>query len=219
MVKIPKTAWEEVDIKATLQLILKNAVEAVGGSAGVVTIWDESRGSFTSGASHGLDSIALASLNALLLHAAPDLTSSRASFNLLSQLFPDLELPFSTSGQRQNPIIALPLKIGKKSIGLIYVLRPFEAIAFSAIEMPALAAFAEQAAVAIQNARLASLLSAEKQRLESVLENSAEGIMSIDSHCRILGFNAAMERISGYLREEVLGKTLRPDIAFYDCRK
>ncbi|HEX7475059.1 MAG TPA: ATP-binding protein [Dehalococcoidales bacterium] len=206
MFKIPKTAWERVDVEATLELILKNAVAAVGGSAGVVAIWDEARGGLAPRASHGLDSIALASLDALLNEAAPDLAFSRGSFKLLSELFPDLDLPFSTAGQRQNPIISLPLKIGKKSIGLIYVLRPLDAIAFSEIEQPALVAFAEQAAVAIQNARLASLLSAEKQRLESVLENSAEGIMSIDSRCRILGLNAAMEKITGYPREEILGK-------------
>ncbi len=179
---------------------------AVGGSAGVVAIWNEAHGEFAAGASHGLDSLTLRSLNVLLCQAAPDLASSRACFNLLSNLFPELELPLSLAGQKQDPIIVLPLKIGKKSIGLIYILRPQEAFAFSAIDQPVLAAFAEQAAVAIQNARLAALLAAEKHRLESILENSAEGIMSIDADCRILGFNTALEKITGYPRDEVLGK-------------
>ena len=83
-------------------------------------------------------------------------------------------------------------------MGLIYVLRSIEATGFFPIDQPVLAAFAEQAAIAIQNANAAHLLAEEKQRIESVLENSAEGIMSIDSRCRILGFNAAMEQLTGY---------------------
>jgi PAS domain S-box-containing protein len=206
MVKIPRTRFESVDIEATLKLILKNAVAAVGGSAGIVAIWNEARGSLAADVSHGLDEIAVASLDALLTEQALALAARDANFCLLSELLPALELPVSVTGQRQNPLIALPLQIGGQSIGVILVLRPLEAFAFSAIDRPVLAAFAEQAAVAIQNARLASLLAGEKQRLESVLENSAEGIMSIDARCRILGFNSALEKITGYNKREVLGK-------------
>ena len=42
--------------------------------------------------------------------------------------------------------------------------------------------------------------------MESILENSAEGIMSIDAKRRIRGFNAAMQAMTGYSREEVLGR-------------
>jgi PAS domain S-box-containing protein len=204
--KIPRTSLEEVNIQVTLELILKNAVSALGGSAGVVAIWSESEHRFASSASCGLDPIALTQLRTLLDEAAPDLAGSRESFDLLSELRPDLELPYSKNGIRQDPIIALPLKIAEKSIGLIYVLRPVDSLAFSHIDQPVLAAFAEQAAIAVQNAKLAELLAEEKNRLEAILENSAEGIMSIDSRCRILGFNAALEKLTGYHREEVLGK-------------
>jgi len=91
-------------------------------------------------------------------------------------------------------------------MGLIYVLRPLGAVTFSKPDQRILAAFAEQAAIALQNTRLARLLAEEKQRVESILEGSADGIMSIDAQRRLVGFNAAMERLTGYSREEVLGK-------------
>ena len=205
-VEIPRTKLEQVDLDATLELILKNAVKALRGSAGVVAIWSEAERRFVIGASYGLDSKALAHLRPLLDEAIPDLTMSRESYDLLSELSPASTLPVSNQGARQNPIVALPLQIAEKLIGLIYVLRPLEARAFSRKNQAMLAAFAEQAAIAVQNARLAHLLSAEKQRVESILETSAEGIVNIDGQRRITGFNLAMERLTGRGREDVLGK-------------
>lgn len=211
---LPKTSMEQVDIEVTLTAILKNAVQALGGGAGVVATWNEAEHCFTACASCGLDKEALDRLQPLLQEIAPDLSGSRNSFDFLSELRPDMELPLSSEGVRQNPIIALRLKIGEKSVGLIYILRPQESSAFSRIDQPVLAAFAEQAAIAVQNAHLAHLVAEEKQRVEFVLENSADGIMSIDSRCRILGFNAAMEKLSGYHRSEVLGKECNKILCF-----
>lgn len=206
MIEIPRTKLEQVDLEDTLELILKNAVKALKGSAGVVAIWSEAERRYVIGASYGLGSKALAQLRPLLDEAIPDLTLSKDSFNLLSELRPDAALPLSEHGTRQNPIVALPLQIADKIIGLIYILRPLEASAFSKRNQYMLTAFAEQAAIAVQNARLAHLLAAEKQRVESVLETSAEGIFNIDAQRCIVGFNLAMERLTGYSRQDVLGK-------------
>jgi len=206
MVEIPRTKLEQVNLEATLELILRNAVKALKGNAGVVAVWSEAERRFVIGASHGLDSKALTQLRPLLDEAIPDLSMSKESYNLLSELSPGATLPVSNQGARQDPIVALPLQIADKSIGLIYVLRPLEARAFTRENRVMLAAFAEQAAIAVQNARLAHLLAAEKQRIESILETSAEGIVNIDGQRRITGFNLAMERLTGKSREDVLGR-------------
>jgi PAS domain S-box-containing protein len=206
MPKTPKISAEQINLEATLQLILKKAVQALGGSAGVVATWNESRHRFVVSVSCGLDTHALNRLHPLLIEAAPDLAGSRESYDLLTRLSPGLDLPVSIEGIRQNPILALPLKIGGVSLGLIYILRPLGAAAFSSLDQPVLAAFAEEAAIAMQNARLAHLLAEEKHRTEFILENSPDGIMSIDSYCLIQGFNAAMEKLTGYSREEVIGR-------------
>ena len=216
MVQIPGASIEKVDIEATLKLILKNAVTALNGCAGVVAVWDEAENRYLSAASYGLSAEALAHLDPILIEVAPDLAGSRNSYDLLSDLRPDLELPASCDGVKQNPIIALPLNIGGKSIGLIYVLRALDSRAFSGIDQPVLAAFAEQAAIALQNARLAYHLEEEKKRIEFILENSADGILSIDARCRILGFNSSMEKLTGYLRDEVLGRKCSRLLCFSD---
>jgi len=206
MVEIPRTGSEESSLEAILGLILKNSVNALGGEAGVVATWSESEYRFVTSASYGLDAKALSQLQSILNEAAPDLAGSKNSFNLLSELLPNSALPLSDKGMRQDSIIALPLQIGGEWMGLIYVLRPLNAVSFSKVDQPILAAFAEQAAIAVQNARLAHFLAEEKRRVESILESSADGIISIDSKHRLIGFNVAMEKLSGYAREEVLGK-------------
>ncbi len=206
MVEIPRTTVELVDLEATLMLILRNAVKALGGGAGVIATWSEAERRFVVRAAYGLDTKTLAKLRPLLDEAAPDLAGSRESFALISQLLPELALPPSPDGARHDPIIALPLQVGKQSVGLIYVLRPINAGSFTRMDQPVLGAFAEQAAISVQNASLAHILSEEKRRIESILESSADGIMSIDARCRLVGFNLAMEKLTGYPREEVLGK-------------
>jgi len=206
VVEIPRTSSEQIDLEATLKLILKNAVEALKGSGGVVATWSEAERRFIAQVSYGLDAVAVTQLQPLLNEAAPDLAASKESFNLLSELRPGLDLPYSDKGVTQNPIISLPLQIGDRSIGLIYVLRPIDTPVFSRVDQPILTAFAEQAAIAVQNARLAHLLAEEKRRVELILESSADGIISIDAQRRFVGFNQAMERLTGYSKDEVLGK-------------
>jgi PAS domain S-box-containing protein len=204
--EIPRITPAEVDVQATLRMILKDAVEALAGSAGVVASWIEAERCFVVTDSYRLDVKALDRLRPLLDEALPDLAGSKQSFNLLSELRHHPPLPSSDRGVALNPVIALPLQIGKTSVGLICVLRESKAVPFTGLDQPTLAAFARQAALAIHNARLAHLLYEENRRMESMLEGSGEGIMSIDAQRRIVGFNAAMERLTGYSREAALGQ-------------
>jgi len=50
---------------------------------------------------------------------------------------------------------------------------------------------------------------ARQQRLETILDNAAEGIITFDAEGHIEGFNKAAEKLFGYAQEEVLGKDLR----------
>ena len=219
MVKIPSTSFEQNEPESALQLILKSAVQALGGISGVVAVWSETERSFITGASFGLPESGLDGLKPLLKEAAPGLAGRQDGYDLVSELLPGQELPATYSGTKLDPIIALPLKIMGKTIGLIFILRPVAASTFSGMDRPVLAAFAEQAAIALQNARLAAVLAEEKLRVESVLEHSAEGIMSIDSNCRILGFNSAMEKLTGYSREEVIGLQCSSLFCFSDSER
>jgi len=145
-------------------------------------------------------------LRPLLKEAIPDLAASRQSFARLSQLAPDIHVPATTTDQIQDAIVALPLQIGGKTVGLMYVLRPYFTESFSSSDQRVLSAFADQVAISVQNALLAAQLAQERYKIESILESSADGIMTIDSERCILAFSAGMERLTGWKKEETIGR-------------
>lgn len=194
-----------VELQPALERILRNAVRALGGSAAVVATWDDAVRRFVVTGAYGLDRGQIARIRPLLNEAIPDLALSREQFALLSALFPQSALPVSTTGEMQNPVMAVPLHTAEETVGLIFVLRSSEAANFSQLDPPVLAAFAEQAAIAVQSARLAHLFNQERQRVESILEGSADGIYTVDAGRRIVSLNPAMERLLGRPREEALG--------------
>jgi PAS domain S-box-containing protein len=206
---------QEADLRATLTMILRNAIEALDGSAGVVATWDEEEHCFVASGSYGLDDRGLERLFPLLDEAIPDLAVSSRSYNVLSAILGP-PLPKSDQGLILDPVVALPLQVGRRSLGLIYVMRSRGASSFSGIDQSTLNAFARQAAIALDNAKLVHDLVNEKKKMESMLEGSAEGIMSIDARRRVVGFNAAIERMSGHTREQVLGLPCYQALNFRD---
>jgi len=121
---------EETDFQAKLIAILRSTVDILGGNAGIVALWNEKENCFVEGASYGLNSRGVERLRPLLKEAIPDLATSKQSFHRLSRLAPGIHVPPTTTDQVQDPIIALPLQIAGKMIGLICVLRPHLAESF-----------------------------------------------------------------------------------------
>lgn len=69
-------------------------------------------------------------------------------------------------------------------------------------------AFANQAAIAIENGRLYKETIAEKRKTETILKESFSGIVVTDVDLRIVSFNSGAEAITGFRAEEVVGKRL-----------
>lgn len=54
--------------------------------------------------------------------------------------------------------------------------------------------------------RLTAQLFKETARLQSILNSIADGVFTVDTEWRITSFNPSAERITGYKREEIIGK-------------
>jgi PAS domain S-box-containing protein len=89
---------------------------------------------------------------------------------------------------------------------VIYVFRAAVNVAFSADDAKFLEAFADQAAIAVSNARLYQGVLREKQHLNAIIEQSADGVMILDNRWRIITFNKAMENLTGWPRNEAIGR-------------
>ena len=84
------TPTEETDLRAKLMVILRDSVDALGGSAGVIALWSEKERQFIEGATYGLDPKDVERLRPLLKEAIFDLAASRQNFDQLSHLAPDV---------------------------------------------------------------------------------------------------------------------------------
>ncbi len=101
------------------------------------------------------------------------------------------------------------LRSAGEIVGSISVARAPEDEPFSSADGKLLDAVGTLAANAIRNAQLVQELRSNEAHLRAVLDNVAEGIMTVeDSHC-IASFNPAAERIFGYPAAEVIGQDVR----------
>ncbi len=112
-------------------------------------------------------------------------------------------------------ILCVPLKVKGKVTGVIYADNRIRSGVFSAEDREVLMAFANQAAVALENARLFASVRrtlAEVTELKNLLDNVfasiASGVITADSNDKINLCNQAAERILGRSSQEIIGRPL-----------
>jgi adenylate cyclase len=113
-------------------------------------------------------------------------------------------------------ILCVPLKIKRNIIGVIYADNRVVSGIFLDSDRDMLAAFANQAAVAIENARLFRKIRDQlaniremKSLQDNVFESIASGVITIDEESRVALYNRAAERILGVGNQEVIDRDYR----------
>ncbi len=202
LLTISRAITAQLDLTSVLNLVITVAVEMLAGNAGLIAIADDETGSGTDpqqiSATAGIPVEALPAFRRLLTLPL-DMLSHRAAANVLRDIAADTGLPL-------RQVIALPLTLRDDPVGTIYVFRAALNVSFNVDEARLLEAFADQAAIAVSNARLYQTVLREKQRLDAMIEQSADGVMIIDARWRITTFNLAMERLTGWNRTEAIGR-------------
>jgi len=117
-------------------------------------------------------------------------------------------------------ILCVPLKVKNELIGVIYADNRIRAGIFADSEKDLLVAFANQAAVAIENARLFSSLkhtleevTGLKNLMESVFASIASGVITADVQDQVTLANRAAQDIIGHTAPEILGHHLNEVLA------
>jgi adenylate cyclase len=121
----------------------------------------------------------------------------------------------SVVGYQLRSILAVPLKIRDEVIGVVYCDNRFVVGLFKQHERDLLTAFANQAAVAIQNARLfeetqAQLMeqNALRELKENVFTSISSGVITLDGENIVTDCNAAVHEITGRTREQIINHPL-----------
>lgn len=194
LLQISRALTAQLDLASVLNLVIEFAVELLAGTSGRIALRDDD-GLTRVRAAAGLPR---ESWPAFATLASTPLDDRRA----LSQRLREIS---ATPACPLRHISALPLAYRQTVVGVIYVFRAALNVAFTAEEQELLTAFADQAAIAGPNARLYQGVLREKQQLDALIEHSADGVMIIDGRWRITTFNATMEQLTGWSREEALG--------------
>ncbi|MFP4498516.1 MAG: ATP-binding protein, partial [Vulcanimicrobiota bacterium] len=74
-------------------------------------------------------------------------------------------------------------------------------------DMNLISTLIKSASIALVNSRLYKKLIDERDRLKKIMANMSDGVMAIDEKNTITSFNRAAELITGYPKNEVIGKT------------
>lgn len=113
-------------------------------------------------------------------------------------------------------ILCVPLRIKENTIGVIFADNRIVSGIFAEGDRDMLLAFANQAAVAIENARLFRQIRRQLQDItemknlqDDVFESMASGVITIDIEDRISLYNRAAEQIMGVPEDEVIEQDYR----------
>ncbi|MDZ4719751.1 MAG: ATP-binding protein [Roseiflexaceae bacterium] len=195
MLQLSRALTAQLDVPSLLNLVIEVAVDLLAGSSGLIALLDED-GIWRVHAASRLPREAWPAFE-LLLTIAPDDTAGQE--RALRQIAADTRLPL-------RHVSALPLIYHQTIIGVSYVFRAAVNVGFTSGERQLLAAFADQAAIAVSNARLYQSVVHERQQLAAIIEQSADGVMILDGRWRITAFNRAMEQLTGWKRGEAIGR-------------
>jgi adenylate cyclase len=113
-------------------------------------------------------------------------------------------------------VLCVPLTYKGTTIGAVYVDNRLRAGVFTERELTVLVAFANQAAVAIENARLFTRVQSSlaeiteiKEVMANVFESIGSGVITTDAEDSVTTFNRAAAEILGRNSDEMIGQRLK----------
>ena len=192
LLEIGRAITQELDLDKLLARILNVSVEMLAGQAGLITLRGE-EGGWTIATSHGIPSAFLNYLDPLL-KAIPD-QEDPAKFELpqINTLLKEVTR-IASLGFLDG--VGLPLIFRSRVVGMIFIFRNYSG-RFSANDRALLQSFADQAAIAVRNAQFYAQIRREKQRMDTLLDSAADGILILNAEKTIERYNPAFANLWG----------------------
>ena len=198
LLEIARALTQELDLDKLLGRILTIAVEMLAGKAGLVALRSE-KGIWRVAVSHGMPPAFLKYTEGFLAnipdHEDPERFEVPEVNRMLNELTHTASLGLLTG-------VGLPLVARQKVVGLLFIFRGYAGV-FSANDYSLLSSFANQAAIAVQNAQLYRQINQERVRLSALLDSLADGILILNPENRVERCNPAFARMVGLPIEQI----------------
>ena len=192
LLQISRALTEELELEKVLALIVRVSSELLAGAAGLIAL-REDEGGWKIVSSFGINPSFLKYLRPLI-EDIPD-QGDPARFSL-PEVSRRLKRIAETASMGLLSGVGLPLVAHQEVLGVIFVFRSYRG-RFSSEDRALLQSFASQAAIAVNNARLYTQVSDQKQFLDAVVESSADGMFILDQRYRFQRFNRSCARLTG----------------------
>jgi len=213
LLRLGEQLVSELDIGKVLSLVAQAACEVVLAETMVVPMINFDRQTFTYAAASGkyartlLDQsfpIDEGACGWVLEHQRPLLFGEGGSYDLNASAIWEPGMASS---------LLVPLISRGRIIGGLSAMGKRDGAPFKQRDLSVLTLFANQAGIAIENARLFQELSDEEARLRLVLDSASEGIYGIDTQGICTFANISALHMLGYeLEEELIGKPMHATI-------
>ena len=196
LLEISRALTQELDQEKLLTRILKISIEMLAGQAGLLALKEQEGWRVVT--AHGIAPAFLRYLTPLLAEE----NVRELDVDELNRMLK--ELTYTASMGLLNGT-ALPLAAHGQVIGVIFIFRNYPDL-FTKNDRVLLQSFADQAAIAVFNARLYGQVSYEKQRLDALLDSAADGILILNADHTIERCNISFEKLFGKPRAQIIGK-------------
>lgn len=200
-----------------LNQIMDTVIQLTGAERGYILLRDEETGELRFRVARGLDREQLTDEELIVSNTIVNTVVTTGEPILTHNAQDDERFAHQDSivGKELRSILAVPLVVQDTTIGVVYCDNQIRAGIFKDHDRNLLKAFADQAAVAIQNARL---FEAARERLaeitqirdlmDNIFTSIASGLISLNRENVITAFNATAEHILGVSEAEALGRPL-----------
>jgi PAS domain S-box-containing protein len=217
LAEVSQVVNSSLEIDEVLQIVMDTLIRLTGAERGFLMLKNE-QGEFVTRTARNWEQETLGSseyaisrsvVNRVVSDGQPVLTTNASE----DPRFGDKE---SIIIHNMRSIMCVPLKVKGELTGVIYADNRFRSGIFTDAKLNLLATFANQAAIAIENARLFESVRqtlAEVTELKNLMDNVfasiASGVITTDLSDQILLCNSAAQSILGKMVQELAGASLK----------
>lgn len=182
LLEISRALTEELNLPVLLTRILRITVEMLSGQAGFIALLDENQG-WQIAVHQGLPQALFTYIQDWMANLPDDIESDRERAFEMKKMLNDVSMGMLTS-------VGISMVAQGEVIGQIYVFRLHQA-SFTQNDYSLLNSFANQAAIAVRNAKLYKEISESNLRTVALLDSVADGIVILGPDLRVLRVNSA----------------------------
>jgi PAS domain S-box-containing protein len=196
-----------LDLSEVLNIVMDTIISLTEAERGFLMLLNEETGELDFKVARNMDretlegssfEISRTIVNRVREEGEPILTTN-------AQADPRFSAQASVVSYSLRSILCVPLKVKDKITGVIYSDNRIKAGLFTERDRDLLAAFADQAAMAIENARLFENVVIAKNLMDNVFASIASGVITTDAMDKITLFNRAAASILSVPAEQSIG--------------